>query len=214
MRRPVTGEKRREARRVAPGSADDRTRRPLPGPGDGQCNMPEPLRMLRELRETRKGAADLRVAHGLERIGRQAGRDGVASRTISERAGFSSPSRRPPSASGRACELEAEKAFAEKPVEASREGLPTLGRDLRAGSANRTPYGMFQAGPAETPRLPARRRHDVTDRNIAEGERALLARERSPWLRTVGRGPGEAGSRLDGGVRVPSAFPAFAVSEW
>lgn len=132
-------------------SADDCTHRPLPELGDGQWNIPELLRMLREVRETREEIADFRVEHDFERIGPrtmlvsaryleeglEAGRLLLAIEDVTER-------------ERQRWELEAEKELAEKLVDASREGLLILGWDLRVRSANQTFYDIFQVDPAET----------------------------------------------------------------
>ena len=116
-----------------------------------QWNIPELLRKLAEVRDTRSEIRGFRVEHDFREIGQRVmlinaryleddpGPDRVlvAIEDITERQRDHFL-------------LEAQREFAEKVIDASRDALLILGWDLRVRSANETFYEMFQVDPAET----------------------------------------------------------------
>ena len=124
---------------------------PLGELGNGQWAIPELLRKLEEVRDTHAEVRDFRVEHEFREIGRRVmlvnarylesdpGPDQVlvAIEDVTER-------------ERERFELEAQKEFSEKIIDASREALLILDWDLRVKSANETFYETFEVDPEET----------------------------------------------------------------
>jgi two-component sensor histidine kinase/PAS domain-containing protein len=125
--------------------------RPIYALGNGQWDIPRLRELLENVLLSDGHVEDFRVEHDFEGIGRRvmllnAHRMERADRpdrillsiddiTVRERIRF---------------ELEGQKEFAEKVVDASRDALLILGWDLRVRSANETFYTMFKVDPAAT----------------------------------------------------------------
>ncbi|MEY8840728.1 PAS domain-containing protein, partial [Cribrihabitans sp. XS_ASV171] len=119
--------------------------------GNGQWDIPDLRRLLEEMLPENDIVTDYRVSHDFERIGRRVmllnahrmqreeGGDRILLTiddiTESERLRW---------------ELEAEKEYSEKIVDASRNAMLVLDRDLRVKTANETFYSNFRAAKAET----------------------------------------------------------------
>lgn len=122
--------------------------RPIQELGNGQWNIPALRDMLENVLPNSGNVEDFRVEHDFEQLGRRvmllnahrmegADRPGrvllaIEDITERERSRF---------------EVEAQKEFAEKVVDASRDALLILGSDLRVRSANETFYTKFQVDP-------------------------------------------------------------------
>lgn len=124
---------------------------PLAELGNGQWNIPALLAKLAEVRDTRAEVTGFRVEHDFPSIGPRTAlvnaryleedpgpnRILIAIEDITER-------------ERTRFELEGQKEFADKIVDASRDALLILHWDLRVHSANQTFYDTFRVDPAET----------------------------------------------------------------
>lgn len=119
--------------------------------GNGQWNIPELKHLLEGVLPDRRDVKDFRVEHEFDRIGRRVmmlnahlmGREGHNDRILLEITDVTEEERQ-------RWELEGQKEFAEKIVDASRDALLILGWDLRVKIANETFYETFKVDRAAT----------------------------------------------------------------
>lgn len=132
-------------------AADDWAGRQLFDLGNGQWDIPELRRLLREVVSERNPLYDYRVEHEFENSGkrvmllnaRRMVRRGVSDRIVLAIDDITMREQQQH-------ELEGRKEFADKLIDSVREGLLILGWDLQVHSANKSFYEMFQVAPEDT----------------------------------------------------------------